>query len=32
MREFSIGGDGLTLANAVVTLVFVNPPDRKSVV
>jgi hypothetical protein len=25
MREFSVGGDGLTLANAVVTLVFVNP-------
>jgi hypothetical protein len=25
MREFSVGGDGLTLANAAVTLVFVNP-------
>lgn len=25
-REFSVGGDGLTLANAAVTLVFVNPP------
>lgn len=25
MREFSVGGDGLTIANAVVTLVFVNP-------
>jgi hypothetical protein len=25
MREFSVGGDGLTLVNAVVTLVFVNP-------
>ena len=24
-REFSVGGDGLTLANAAVTLVFVNP-------
>lgn len=26
MREFSVGGDGLTLANQAVTLVFVNPP------
>jgi hypothetical protein len=25
MREFSVGGDGLTLANQPVTLVFVNP-------
>lgn len=25
MREFSVGGDGLTLANQAVTLVFVNP-------
>jgi hypothetical protein len=25
MREFSVGGDGLTLVYAVVTLVFVNP-------
>jgi hypothetical protein len=25
MREFSVGGDGLTLVNAAVTLVFVNP-------
>jgi hypothetical protein len=25
MREFSVGGDGLTIANAAVTLVFVNP-------
>lgn len=24
-REFTVGGDGLTIANAVVTLVFVNP-------
>jgi hypothetical protein len=24
-REFSVGGDGLTLVNAVVTLVFINP-------
>jgi len=24
-REFSVGGDGLTLANQAVTLVFVNP-------
>lgn len=31
MREFSIGGDGLTLANAVVTLVFVNPPAAPNV-
>lgn len=26
MREFSVGGDGLTIANAVVTLVNINPP------
>lgn len=26
MREFSVGGDGLTLANQAVTLVNVNPP------
>lgn len=26
-REFSIGGDGLTLANSAVTLVFINPPN-----
>ena len=26
-REFSIGGDGLTLANSNVTLVFINPPN-----
>lgn len=25
MREFSVGGDGLTLANQAVTLVFINP-------
>lgn len=25
MREFSVGGDGLTIANAAVTLVFINP-------
>jgi hypothetical protein len=25
MREFSVGGDGLTLANQAVTLLFVNP-------
>jgi hypothetical protein len=25
MREFSVGGDGLTLANQAVTLAFVNP-------
>lgn len=24
-KEYSVGGDGLTLANAVVTLVFINP-------
>jgi hypothetical protein len=30
MREFSVGGDGLTLANAVVTLAFVNPPAAPS--
>lgn len=29
-REFSIGGDGLTIANAAVTLVFVNPPAAPS--
>ena len=29
-REFSVGGDGLTLANAAVTLVFVNPPAAPS--
>lgn len=29
-REFSIGGDGLTLANQAVTLVFVNPPAAPS--
>jgi len=26
-REFSVGGDGLTLANSAVTLVFINPPN-----
>lgn len=31
MREFSVGGDGLTLANQAVTLVFVNPPAAPSV-
>src|SRR6266705_1092260 len=30
MREFSVGGDGLTVVNAVVTLVFVNPPAAPS--
>jgi hypothetical protein len=30
MREFSVGGDGLTLANAAVTLAFVNPPAAPS--
>lgn len=29
-REFSVGGDGLTIANAAVTLVFVNPPAAPS--
>lgn len=31
MREFSVGGDGLTLANQAVTLVFVNPAAAPSV-
>lgn len=31
MREFSVGGDGLTLANQAVTLAFVNPPAAPSV-
>jgi len=31
MREFSVGGDGLTIANAVVTLVFINPAAAPSV-
>lgn len=31
MREFSVGGDGLTLANAVVTLVNINPAAAPSV-
>lgn len=31
MREFSVGGDGLTLANAVVTLVNVNPAAAPNV-
>lgn len=31
MREFSVGGDGLTIANAVVTLAFVNPPAAPNV-
>jgi hypothetical protein len=30
-REFSVGGDGLTLANQAVTLVFMNPPAAPSV-
>jgi hypothetical protein len=31
MREFTVGGDGLTLANQAVTLVFVNPAAAPSV-
>jgi hypothetical protein len=31
MREYSVGGDGLTLVNAVVTLVFVNPAAAPNV-
>src|SRR6266705_6779343 len=31
MREFSVGGDGLTIVSAVVTLVFVNPAAAPSV-
>lgn len=31
MREYSVGGDGLTLANAVVTLVNINPAAAPSV-
>jgi hypothetical protein len=31
MREFSVGGDGLTLANQAVTLVNVNPPAAPSI-
>jgi hypothetical protein len=30
MREYSVGGDGLTLVNAVVTLVFINPAAAPS--
>ena len=30
-REFSLGGDGLTLANQAVTLAFLNPPAAPSV-
>lgn len=30
MREFSVGGDGLTILSAAVTLVFVNPPAAPS--
>ncbi|HEY1414019.1 MAG TPA: hypothetical protein VGF36_17870, partial [Rhodopila sp.] len=25
-KEYTVGGDGLTLVNAVVTLVYINPP------
>ena len=31
MREFSVGGDGLTLANQPVTLAFVNPAAAPNV-
>ena len=30
-REFTVGGDGLTLANSAITLAFVNPPAAPSV-
>lgn len=30
-KEYSVGGDGLTLANAAVTLVFINPPAAPNV-
>jgi hypothetical protein len=30
MREFSIGGDGLTIVNAAVTLAFINPAAAPS--